>query len=90
LAASTLVACKKDLPQELAEAVAACAGCKRQDGEAQELETIGRLNDVFEKSSLSSLSPEAHILHDIVHLVWMNLFQRYYWLKEQQERNKSG
>ncbi|TPL88807.1 hypothetical protein FJ950_00090 [Mesorhizobium sp. B2-3-14] len=86
LTAATLAACATDLPQELAETLAACAQSKRQDGEMRELGTIERLHGTFEKLDLSSLSPEARICRDIVHLVWMNLFQRYYWLKEQQNK----
>ena len=88
LAATTLEACGQDLPPELAAAVAACGGSKRQDGEVHELETIERLYDVFEKSSLAALSLEVRITRDLVHLVWMTLFQRYYWLKEQLQKKK--
>ncbi|MBV5269925.1 MAG: hypothetical protein JZU55_08515 [Afipia sp.] len=87
LAALAIAACGQDLWQELTEAVTACANSKRQDGEMQELETIARLYDVFERSALPSLSPETRILRDIVHHVWMNLFSRYYWLKDQQREN---
>jgi hypothetical protein len=35
-----------------------------------------------EKMELSTLTPEARIVRDVIRLVWMSLFQRYYWLKD--------
>lgn len=85
LAAVTLTATAKELPHGLAEVVAACASGRRQSREVQQLAEIERLDAVFEQIGLSSLSAEVRILRDIAHIVWMKLFERYYWLKEQQK-----
>ena len=36
-----------------------------------------------------TLTEEARNVRGIIHLVWMGLFQRYYWLKERDQQNKS-
>jgi hypothetical protein len=85
LAAAALAACSQDLPQELADGVAACAATKRQDGELQTLATIEQLYTAFAKANLGPLSSEARIVRDLVDLVWMSLYQRYFWLKDQRQ-----
>lgn len=83
-----LTACGQELPLELADALAACASSKRQDGEARELEVIECLDCVFEKLSQTALSSEARLARAVIRLVWMNLSRRYYWLKGRQEGTK--
>jgi hypothetical protein len=87
--ATTLAACGQSLSQELAEPIAACAESNRQQGELKELEVIEHLYGAFEKLDLSALSPEARIVRDVVHVIWLSLFQRYYWMKEQMKRRIS-
>jgi hypothetical protein len=89
LAAMTLAACNQSLPEDLANAVAECAAGKREDGELRRLAAIEALNAAFEKLELPTLTAEARNVRDIIHLVWMSLFQRYYWLKERDQQNKS-
>jgi hypothetical protein len=74
------------LERELGEAVVSAASGNRRDVEVQQLESIELLHGVFEKLSVSSLSPEVRILRDLVQLVWMKLFPRYYWLKEREQK----
>jgi hypothetical protein len=50
------------------------------DGEFPQLAAIEALHAAFEKLEL--LTPEARNVRDIINLVWMNLFQRYFWLKD--------
>jgi len=85
-AAAALVSCGQELEQELGEAVVGAASGIRRDVEVQRLESIELLHGVFEKLSLSSLSPEVRILRDLVQLVWMKLFPRYYWLKKREQK----
>lgn len=89
LAAMALVACNQSLPEDLANAVTKCAGSKRADGELRRLAAIEVLNKAFEKPERPTLAPEAQIVRDIIHLVWMSLCHRYYWLKEKDQQNKS-
>lgn len=85
LAASALAACKQNLPEDLANAVAKCAASKREDGELRRLAAIEALNAVFEKMGLSGLTTEARQVRDLINLIWMNLFQRNYWLKDRDD-----
>jgi hypothetical protein len=39
---------------------------------------IEMLNAAFQKLELSTLKPEVRIVRDVVPLLWMSLFQRYY------------
>jgi hypothetical protein len=39
----------------------------------------------FKKLELPTLTQEARVVRDIIDLIWMNLFQRYYWLKERDQ-----
>jgi hypothetical protein len=87
LAANALAECNQTLPDDLVEIVAKCAASKRADGEFQQLAIIESANAVFEKE-LSLLTPEARTVRDIVHLVWMSLFQRYFWLKNRESESK--
>jgi hypothetical protein len=87
LAAIALAACQEELPQELSDSLAACATSKRQDGEVERMEKIERLYGVFGTLNLAALSPEVRLLRSLTHLVWMKMFQRYYWLKEQHKKS---
>ena len=51
---------------------------------------IEALNAAFEKLELSTLTPEARVVRDIIHLVWMNVFQRCFWLREAAKQNGAG
>jgi hypothetical protein len=90
LATTTLAACGQDLPEELGSAMAACADTKRRDGELRELEAIEQLYNAFDRVGEQPLSPEARVARDITRLVWMSLFQRHYWLKEQRQAKQPG
>jgi hypothetical protein len=87
LASVTLAACNQDLPEDLRRALADCAASKRGDSDLHRLATIEALNAEFEKLELLTLTPEARVVRDIIHLVWMNVFQRYFWLKETAKQN---
>ncbi|MEJ1968463.1 MAG: hypothetical protein WDN03_07510 [Rhizomicrobium sp.] len=89
LASAMLAACNQSLPDELANALAGCAAGKREDGELRRLAGIETLNAAFEKQALPTLTPEVRIVRDLIHLVWMSLFQRFYWLKERDQQAKS-
>jgi hypothetical protein len=86
LAANTLVECQQRLPEDLAKAVSDCAASKRADGEFQQLAVIEAANAAFEKQELSLLTPETRIVRDIINLVWMTLFPRYFWLKNRNSK----
>ncbi|MCK1705025.1 hypothetical protein IVA86_27360 [Bradyrhizobium sp. 146] len=82
LSASALGECNLSLAEDLANAVAGCAASKRADGELKQLAAIDALRSVFEKQDLATLEPEVRVVRDLVELVWMNVFPRYYSLKE--------
>jgi hypothetical protein len=86
LASTTLAACNQDLHEDLASAVTKCAASKREDRELQRLAAIEVLNAAFEKLELSTLTQEARLVREIIDLIWMSLFQRYYWLKERDQQ----
>jgi hypothetical protein len=88
LAANALAECNQDLPEDLAEAISKCAASKRADGELQQLAVIEAANAAFEKQELSLLTPEARTVRDITNLVWMSLFERYFWLKNRESEIK--
>jgi hypothetical protein len=85
LACRTLAACNQCLPEDLANAVAKCAASERKDSDFRRLAAIEALNDAFDKLELAPLTPEARNVRDIIQLVWMSLFQRYYRLKEREQ-----
>jgi hypothetical protein len=85
LASAALIACNQPLPTDLVSAVTNCASIKREDGELQRLSAVEELDAMFKKLEPSTLTPEAYILHELIDLVWMSLFQRYFWLKEQKQ-----
>ena len=89
LAALALTECKLDLPEDLASAVAGCAAIKRADGEFQQLAAIEALQRAFEKQDGSMLTPEVRNVRDIVGLVWMSLFPRYFQLKKRNDEEQS-
>lgn len=87
LGAVTLAACNQRLPEELTNSLARCATTKREEGELRQLAAIETLYMAFEKTELPTLTPEARNVRDIIQLVWMSLFQRYYWLQEHNPQN---
>lgn len=88
LASKTLVACNQSLPENLANAVTRCAASKREHGELERLATIEALDAAFKKLELLTLTRETRVVRDITDLTWMNLFQRYYWLKERDQSSE--
>jgi hypothetical protein len=87
LASLALAECNDSLPEDLASALARCAASKRADGEFAQLAAIEALHAAFEKQQL--LTPEARNTRDLIDLVWMNLFQRYFWLKNRNQEDQS-
>ncbi len=85
LASATLAACNQSLPQDIVNSLSKCASIRREDSELHRLSAVEELNGQFKKLEPSTLTPEAARVRDIVDLVWMALFQRYYWLKEQKQ-----
>jgi hypothetical protein len=90
LSAATLVTCNQNLPEDLATTVLQCAASTRKDGELRRLAAIEALNAAFEKLELAALTEEARIVREIINLVWMSVFQRYYWLKEREQDKSAG
>ena len=86
LASMTLVTCSQTLPEDLGAALDRCAGSRREDSELLRLSRIEELNKEFEKLELSTLTQEARVVRDIIHLVWMSLFERYYRLTNENQR----
>jgi hypothetical protein len=82
LASIKLAECGLHLPDSLESALAKCAASNRKDTEFEQLGAIESLNASFEKLEVATLAPEVRIVRDVIHLVWMALFQRYYWLKD--------
>jgi Apea-like HEPN len=82
LASAMLVACNQTLREPVAKALSACAANKREDGELRRLDAIEVLDQALGNLEASTLTPEVRVVREIVHLVWMSLFQIYYWLKE--------
>lgn len=54
---------------------------KRSDGEFKLLSAIETLHREFEKQDDTTLAPETRNVRDIVGLVWMSEFPRYFRLK---------
>jgi hypothetical protein len=90
LASVTLAACNQDMPADVASAVTICAASKRDDGELQRLAAIQALDAAFKKVELPTLTQEARVVRDIIDLVWMGLFQRYYWVKGLEQRDDAA
>jgi hypothetical protein len=86
---AVLGARNQSLSEDLASAITKCAASKRADGELQQLAAIEQLNAAFEKLELATLTPEARIARDVIHLVWMSAFGRYFWLKSQDQQKRS-
>jgi hypothetical protein len=82
LAAAALSKCDHSLPDEVAKALASCASSKREDSELNRLAAVAALDEAFGKPELPLLGQEVRVVREIVHLVWMSLFQQYYRLKE--------
>ncbi|MCK1641476.1 hypothetical protein IVA95_29005 [Bradyrhizobium sp. 157] len=89
LAALSLMECNLDLPEDLATAIAECATSKRSDGEFKQLSAIEALQRVFEKQDGSTLAPVTRNVRDIIGLVWMSEFPRYFHLKDLNEKERS-
>jgi hypothetical protein len=66
------------LPDDLATALAGVASSKREDGDLRRLAAIESLYGTYEKQELSALTPETRLVHDIITLVWLSLFQQYF------------
>jgi hypothetical protein len=90
LAAVALAECGQRLPDDLVSALAGVASSKREDGDIRRLAAIELLYGVYEKQELSALTPEARMVHDIIKLVWLSLFQQYFWLKSQQDKGSAS
>jgi hypothetical protein len=86
-AASTLLMARLST-QEIIDALARIAATKRGDGELAELAAIEELHATLKKYELTSLIAEERIVHDLVEIAWMSLFQYYYWLKSGQEKSR--
>jgi hypothetical protein len=85
-ASAMLAACNQNLSEDLSSAISKCAASNRADGELRQLAAIEELNATFQKLELATLTPEARSTRDIIHLVWMSAFGRYYWLKGRDEQ----
>ena len=68
--------------QELSEVLTKVVSTKRDDGELAELAAIEELDAALRKCDSSNLTPEERIVYRLVEVVWMSLFQYYYWLSE--------
>jgi hypothetical protein len=90
LAAVTLQECNQGLAEGLAGAVAGCAAIKRADGEFRQLAAIEAVHAAFRKLELATLTPETRSVRYVIELVWMNVFQRYFWLKDQEREHSTG
>jgi hypothetical protein len=90
LAAIALAECCQILPDDVAKALAGVASSKREDGEIRRLAAIESLYGAYEKQEQCPLMPEARMVHDIIKLVWLSLFQRYFWLKGQQDKGSNS
>ncbi|MGY0576229.1 hypothetical protein ACTGJ9_038820 [Bradyrhizobium sp. RDM12] len=81
LAALSLMECNLNLPEDLATTIAECAASKRSDGEFKQLSAIEALQRAFEKQDDATLAPESRNVRDLIGLVWMSEFPRYFRLK---------
>jgi hypothetical protein len=68
--------------QEVTDALTKMTATKREDGELVELAAIEELHAVLQKFEPANLAAEERILHDLVEVAWMSLFEFYYWLKK--------
>jgi hypothetical protein len=60
-----------------------------QKGE-RDRDRLKALYGAYEKQERSALQPEAWMVRDIIKLVWLSLFQRYFWLKGQQDQGANS
>lgn len=83
--AETVEACGTSLASELSVPLTACAKSKRVDGELARLSAIADLVAALEKTPAQNLAPEVRIGFALIQFVWMQVFQRYYYLKKPQQ-----
>jgi hypothetical protein len=89
LATLSLMECNPDLPEDLATAVAGCAASKRSDGEFKQLSAVEALHRLFEKQDDAALALETRNVRDIIGLIWMSEFPRYFRLKALNDEKNS-
>ncbi|MBH5371013.1 hypothetical protein [Bradyrhizobium glycinis] len=89
LASLSLIDCNLDLAEDLTTAMAGCAASKRSDGEFKQLSAVEALQRAFEKQDDAMLAPEARNVRDLIGLVWMSEFPRYFRLKALKDKNDS-
>ena len=84
-AAITLSKCGQEFAQELGEALRRVAEAKRENDESVALAAIELLETAFKNVELTGLTPEQRIVHDLVEIAWMNLFERYHWYTQRDQ-----
>jgi hypothetical protein len=83
--AEALIASGQPFAWDLADALAAVAASRREDGEFMQLAAIKDLAEVFKATESASLTPEARVARDLVEIAWMRLFEIYYWLSDRDQ-----
>lgn len=85
LAALALLKCDLELSEPLKNAMARCGSVKRSDSEFEKLAGIEALHGLLKEQELATLLPETRTVRDLVDLIWMSLFTRYFVLKERNQ-----
>lgn len=80
--AAALADCDADLDPAVSAALGEVTARTRQDGELAQLEAIRLLHDAFKALPMPALDTPRRVMFDLVDLVWMAAFRRYFALRD--------
>jgi len=83
LMAKTLLACETSPTQDLTSALQVLVSAQRDPNHLSELEALHKLDLILPEASSDKDTKYGEIFRRLLKIVWLDLFQHYYWIKHQ-------